>query len=244
MSIRIKPSFCCELENFLHGGGVLVGVLLVITLALNLILPHFLPGTVVFNGGFIPFAVWAFVFGVVAPRPCLRLGAQFGVSRRSALLGNLAAFIVSVLIMAVCCELLGLLMAAFNNGEYFADLYQIIFLDNDSLTIAGVSFGQHLCSILCGACFMLALYCLGLFLTAMFWRLSGLWNLVAAVGIVVFVNVVPWLLSKADFTPALVEWILVSPWNSMLACVLFAAVFAAAAWLLLRRANIRAAGKG
>lgn len=244
MNLRIGPSFRFELKNFLLSGGIFVSILLFIMLVLSFIFSNFSPDGVAYNGGIFPFAIWAFVIGVVQPRPCLRLGAQFGVSRRSALLGNLAACVVTALIMAVCCELLALLQAALGNGEYFADLYQIIFLGSDSLTIADISLGQHLCSILVRMCFMLSLYCLGMFFTSLFWRLSGLWNLVAAVCIVVAVNLVPWLLQEIGFLRVLAAWLPASPWNAVLACVLSAAVLAAVAWLLLRRANIRAAGKG
>lgn len=243
MNSRTKLAFRYELKSLALGAGVFIAIMLVITLMFAFLLPPDDEYGVSYNCGIFPFLICVFVFGVVELRASLRVGAQFGVSRRSSFMGSMGAVVLIVLGLAIVSEILSLLQAVMNGGVHVVELYHCLYLGNPMLPISDVSFSQHLVSIAFNTLLMIALYCFGAFFSAMFWRLHGFFIAVGAVGIVVVVNLVSYLLAVTSLGTALVDWTLAAPVNAMVLFVIGAVFWLGITWLIVRRANIRAAGK-
>ena len=244
MKMNFKPVFRQELRNMLLGCAPFFGAMVVITFG-SLLLAGRVSSEITFSGYGITAAICLFVFGVVQPRPCLRLCAQLGISRRTAFLGNLAATALTALALAVGGEaLLAAGRALGGSNVFFADLYQLFYVNASVEAQVALSFGQHLSSILLNTLLALMCYCGGMFFTYLFWRLNKFWTVVAALAIPVVLNLVPWLIYRnpaaARVAGAFFGWLKASAWDLLLAFVLGAAALCAVCWLLVRRANIKA----
>lgn len=248
MTMKFKPVLRYELRNLMLSTLPYMAVLLAVV-CLTAVLNSRGANDVTFGGISVASAICLFVFGIVEPRPCLRLCAQLGVSRRTAFLSNLISAFATTLLLAVFGEILLLGGRVLNAGGFLAvDLYQMIFLGGFDAMDAVMSLPQHLISILFSTLMMTMAYCFGMFFTYMFWRLNKLWTVVAALCIPLLFNVVPWLLTlwpaATKALSAFFLWQSTSVWNMLLVFVITAALLCVICWLLVRRANIKApAGK-
>lgn len=244
MKMNIRPVFRYQARDMLLG---IVPFFAVITalVAGSYILVNYVPGDVSFSGFGIASIVCLFVYGVVEPRPCMRLSAQMGVSRRTAFLGNLAAACLTAVCLALGGELL-LFVAGSLGGErvYLADLYQLIYISREAGTAASLTLAQHGSSILFNALMMTLAYCGGMFFTYLFWRLNKFWTVAAALAIPLLLNLIPLLISRSPVAVraagAFFHWLIASGWNLMALCLLLSALLCLVCWLLVRRANIKA----
>lgn len=238
MNMNCKPAFKYELKNMLIGCAQFFAVIVGIVIA-SFILANRFDGRISFSGFGFTGAICLFVFGIVEPRPCLRLCSRMGVSRRTAFLCNVAAAIVASLLLAIGGEaVLAIGKAAGNSNVYLSDLYELIYIGSAQ------TFLQHVGGALFNTLLMLFAYCGGMFFTYLFWRLNKGWTIVAALSIPVLLNLVPLLIYKnagvARAMNGLLSWILASAGNLMLCFVLLSAVLCAVCWLMVRRANIKA----
>ncbi len=244
MNMNFKPAFQYELKNMLLGSATFFAAIVVL-IAITVVASTRGSANVSFSGYCISSTICLFVFGVVEPRPCLRLCAQLGVSRRTAFLCNIAAAIVAAFFLAVAGELLLSAGRLASRGELvIADLYQLIYLGGRYQVPLALSFPQHLINILFNTLLSAAAYCGGMFFTYLFWRLNKVWTVVTAISIPVVLNVVPLLLSRsASITRAAASffsWLGASVWNSLFVFVLLSALLCIICYLLVRNANIKA----
>ncbi|MCI2056923.1 MAG: hypothetical protein LKJ86_07225 [Oscillibacter sp.] len=243
MKMNLKPVFRYEMRDYLMGSWPFFAVIVAIVIAS-------FAGAFLFNGGEVSFmgygmaaCICLFVFGVVEPRPALRLCAQMGVSRRTAFVGNLISAVADCAILALAGEILFTIAKVFAGSRMaFSDIYQL-FYQNEHL-MEQLSIGGHVLSILLNTACMLAAYCLGMFFTFLFWRLSKVWCVVAAVAIPLTLNIVPAAVYRcvplARAARAFIDLLASSAWNLMGFLVIVAAVFAVISYLLVRKANIKA----
>lgn len=238
-----RPVFRYSLRDFLTGGAIVCGVLAAIagiTVAVEGVRAE---GTVQLNGASMSMMIMLFVYGIVGPRPCLRLSAQFGVSRRTAFLGMNLAALVSAVMLAAAIELLTA-AAGLSKGVTYQEFYQMTYLHGAKV----VTWGQHLTSVLLNIALMMALFFLGMIFTALFWRLNKIGVIAAVAVMLLVINGLPMACVRSASgrraAMAFFHWIGHSVWNLAGFCVIFAAAAAAISWLLIRTANIKApAGK-
>lgn len=241
MIMKLKPAFRYQLIDYLKSSGVFFLVMVAVTTA-TLILAARVSGTMSFSAFGFASVIFMFVMGIVAIRSNLRLCLQFGVSRRTGFAAALLATVCIALILSVAGELLMIAAQAVGHGLSnltLWDTYQALFLGSPEIPM---SFGQHLGSALFNTALSVAACLFGMFFSLMFWRLNKFWTIAVAIAIPVFLNVVPWLLYRLgiDLTP-LVNWMIKAPGNFILVGLAVALFFTLINWLLLRRANIKAA---
>lgn len=247
MRMNWKPMYRYQTREFLLGALPFFAVIAAVV-ALSFV------GTFLFNGGEISFsgygaaaAICMLVFGVVIPRQHLRIGAQFGVSRRTVFFAELAAALTASLALAAAGELLlGAARAVSGPRLFFADLYQL-FYQNAALK-ERLTMGQHGMSVLFNTFLVFACFCFGTFFTCLFWRLSKVWTIITAVCIPLAMNGIPLLAYRLGgrvgavqtAATAFAAWFARSGWNAMAVFAAAAALFAVIGWLLVRRVNIKA----
>jgi len=247
--MNFSPAFRYQFKEYLKSSSVFYAVNVCIVVVSFLVCFLTDSGSMSYSGYGIACAICLFVFGIVVPRQYLRLCLQLGVSRRTAFLSGLAAALANSALLAAAGELLfGIAGWASLTNEhlYFADLYQIAYLDPGHLLT--LTAGQHLISLLFNLFLMFCWFSIGLFLTFLFWRLNKAWTIVVAILIPVLLGVLPtWSVhlslafsAFARAMAALGGWLSASPWNVMLLCILISAFFCSVGWLLVRRVNIRA----
>jgi hypothetical protein len=241
MTMKLKPAFRYQFLDFLKGAAVFFLVMVAVTTA-TLIIAARSHGTMSFSAFGFGSVVFLFVMGIVTIRSNLRLCLQFSVSRRTGFAAALLSTVCIALLLAVAGELL--MIAALTAGRGLTnlilwDVYQMIYLGSAE---APMSLGQHLGSALFNTVLSTGACLFGMFFSLMFWRLNKLWTIVAAISIPVVLNVVPWLLYRlgVDLMP-LVNWMIAAPGNFILVGLAVALFFTLIDWLLLRRANIKAA---
>lgn len=189
-------------------------------------------------------AICLFVVGIVAPRGYLRLDSQMGVSRAT----SFTALLITVLTVSLALSLLGELMTAAAQALYrrlpgytFFDLYQMLYLEGGRMSL-----GDRLLSVCLNTALDICCYTGGMFFTLLFWRLSKLWSIVAAVALVLLLNLgissvaLPRVAWVSDMLRAFADAASASPLPLIVLFIVLSAILALVEWLLLRRAYIRA----
>ena len=243
MKTSFKSAFRYQFLSFLKSAAVFYLIIVVITTAFLIVSVHFAADSSTnFTGNGVSSAIFMFVVGIVYIRSDLRLCLQFGVSRRTAFISEILAVLSVSAVLAVAGELLTAIaqvVVLSNPNSFVGDVYQLIYMD---AARALLTFGQHMFSALINTSMFFCASLIGMFFSLMFWRLSKLWTIVVAIAIPFAINGVPILLVRLglNFNPFM-EWVASSPFCFALTCLTIAVPAALIDWLLLRRANIKAA---
>jgi len=243
MKMNLKPAYRYQFMSLLKGTAVFYLIMIVIVTAFLAVTINFGGSSSMTFGGYaFAAAVYLFVAGIVYIRSDLRLCLQFGVSRRTAFLSEILSFLSISAILAVAGELVTALVrvAASGNPNIFVlDFYQIVYLGAEKVL---PSFGHQAMSFLTNVAMFFCACTVGAFFSLMFWRLNKFWTIVVAISIPFAINGLPYLLIKlgVDFS-RFFAWIASSPFCFILTCLVIAAAAVVIDWLLLRRANIKAA---
>lgn len=234
-----KPIYRYALRDYLTGAAIVCAVLVAITVITMAVSGAHGDETVRFNGASMSIMVMMLVYGIVAPRPFLRLSAQFGVSRRTAFLGMNLAALTSTVLFAAVMELLAIL-ASLQKNFFWQEFYQMTYLRGAKSMTAG----QHLTSVVLNVVLMAAMFFLGMFFTTLFWRLNRVGIGVAVAVMLLLVNGMPTLVVRTAVcrraAAAFFRWIAGSVWNLTGAFALMAVIGAVVSWLLIRTVNIKA----
>ncbi len=195
-----------------------------------------------FTGYGFMIAVFMFVMGIVNIRTNLRLCMQFGVSRRTTFLGELLVILSGSLLLSIAVQIFMAIERVLPGNSFrlnASDIYQIIFLRGTNVAL---TLGDSINSIMLNTSLMLALALFGMFFSLLFWRLSKFWTVAVVVAMVLLVNGVPLVGFRLglDVSPFF-RWMAASPINFVLFWLILAVVFAVVNWLLLRKANVKAA---
>lgn len=248
MKINWKPAFQYQFFDFAKGAGAFYLIIAALVIFFSLFSSFSGVSTISISGFGVTAAICMFVFGITNPRSDLRLCVQFGISRRTAfLMQTLAILVISVLLAAAGELLNGLAQVITVNRPnlFFADLYQLIYLGADKMTL---TFHQHLLSILLNTGIMVVSFIGGTFFTFLFWRLNRAWTILAAILIpVLCCNVIPLTVHRlgvafpafTHFGNEMAGWLGASIWSLLLFGVLLSAIGLMVDWLLIRRVNIR-----
>ena len=243
MKMSFKPAFRYQFMSFLKSAAVFYLIIAVITTAFLIVSVHFAAdSSMSFTGNGISSAIFMFVVGIVYIRSDLRLCLQFGVSRRTAFISEILAVLSVSAILAVAGELLtgiSQVIVLSNPNSFVGDIYQLIYMDAARVL---PTFGQHILSALINTSMFFCACLIGMFFSLLFWRLSKLWTIVVAIAIPFAINGVPILLVRLGLNlKPFVEWVASSPFCFALTSLAIATLAALIDWLLLRRANIKAA---
>ena len=244
MKMNIKPAFRCQLSSYLRGTLVIYSILIII-FAVSIFSSLYVGDNTLISltgGGAFTTSIFMLVMGIVSIRSDLRLCLQYGVSRRTAFVGQIMTVLAVSAIISIGTELLMGIAQFIENGSqrfFVADLYQIIYVGLDKTVL---SFGQHIMSILFSFFLVSSVCFVGMFFSLLFWRLSKFWTIVVAVAIPLLMNFVPLALYKAgvDLSPV-IKWLGSSPVKFYFSFALASVILCVINWLLLRKANIREA---
>ncbi|MCH4239234.1 MAG: hypothetical protein LKF71_03085 [Oscillospiraceae bacterium] len=194
-----------------------------------------------FNGyGFMSF-VFMFVLGILATRNYIRLGSQFGFSRRTAFFSSILCYLLVSTVVAVSGILLQLLMGNANSSINYADLYQSVY--RDSLQTMQLSAAQNLTSGLLNLLLAFSCSIYGVFFAILFWIISRKFLAIAIAAVVLLINLSGSLLVRYQVGVILLHWITASPVNLMLLFLIPAAVCGVISWFLLRHVAIKGSSK-
>ncbi len=250
--MNLKPAIRYQVRDYVVSSLIFAGVNLLIVVAMVAGLLYFQVKTgtdsISYNGYTLSCTIFLFIYGLIVPRQVTRLCAQLGVCRRTAFLSLFPPMILSAFVLALLGEgMLGVartVSAARGGPPLFSDLFALIYLgETGSPTLV-----QHGLAALFGVTYMLAGFCLGLFLTFLFWRLNKVGCIIAALAIPAVLVGLPALaaLFPTLFAPVIRLaarfgrlWVS-SPWWAMAFALVLALFFAGISWLLIRRTNIRA----
>lgn len=251
--MNLKPAMRYQVRDYVVSSLIFAGVnlLIIIAMVAGLLYFQIKTGTnsVSYNGYSLSCMIFFFVYGLVVPRQVTRLCAQLGVCRRTAFLSLFPPMVLAAFVLAILGEgMLGVaktVSAARGGPPLFNDLFAFIYLGGTG----SPTLGQHGLAVLFGITYMLAGFCLGIFLTFLFWRLNKVGCIIAGLAIPVVLVGLPaliFLFYPTVFAP-LVRlaahlghlWVS-SPWWAMAFALVLALVFAGISWLLIRRTNIRA----
>ncbi|MCF2558003.1 hypothetical protein JQM64_10830 [Fournierella massiliensis] len=181
-----------------------------------------------------------FVLGLAQVRADLRLGAQFGVTRRTMLGATWLAVATTGAGLALALEVLTALGQGImrDSGAHVLDMYQVLYLQDSWLVLSPV---QHLASAVFNLCGMLGAFGAGAALSLVLWHCARVrWvvliclALPALMGGLISLGV--WL--RVDPSPFF-AWMLASPLNGGFFFLAAGALTGLAGWLALRRLNIR-----
>ena len=244
MKMNIKPSLRFQLTDLLKSSLTFFVTIVVITIFIPLIqLAVGDAGEVSFGGYAVIAGIYFFVVGIVAPISYVRIDIQMGVSRGTSFTVQLMAVVIAAAVLSVAGELMGVIVHLFNadGDSFFMGIYQLMYSDGEAL-----SFGGHLVSICLNMCIGIFSYVSGMFYTLLFWRLNKAWSIVAALALVVVINLV---INVGAFTPimpfvsrlaiAFFDAVSKSPVPLIIFFLVFSLVLSGIEWLLLRRAYIR-----
>lgn len=240
----MKALFRYRLLDALKSLAVLIAVLILAPLLLSITLAG---SSMTMNGtGSFVGSIWALVIGIVVLRGDLRLGNQFGLSRRSTFWGSVlsctAAFAAASAVLSLITAVLQVIYRSENSRIKVMDIYQLVYGD--------ITFGvMPAWDYIRMACMLFALcLCFGFFgmlCTMSFWRLNRLGKWVLGVGMGLFFAV-----GLPNLADRLSPWLrrpfhvlATSVWALIAFLLVWAAVFLLGAWLLARRAAIKPAAK-
>ena len=252
MNARFGRALRYVAGNYLRSVGVLCLVMALIP-PVMLAIAYFLGGrtasTTSFNGYSLAVGVFGLALGIVGLRENQRVLNQNGVSRRSAFLADMAALAAaSALVAAGSTVIMGAYQAVLD-GEgrvLITDIYQLLYEP------AGRSPGNLVRGAVLSTAMGWMLAALGQLCSALYWRLNRFWTVVlsAAMPLALIFGSVPlinWMGSTsagqaaARALAACGRFLMTSPWNLAAVLLVLGAAGFGLSWLLLRRANIRAA---
>ncbi|MPM23182.1 hypothetical protein SDC9_69646 [bioreactor metagenome] len=240
----MKAFFRYRLLDNLKSLAVLIAVLIAVPLLLSITLAG---SASTMNGtGSLVGSIWALVIGIVVLRGDLRLGNQFGLSRRSAFWGSVlsctAAFAAASAVLSLLTAVLQMIYRGSNGRIAVMDIYQFVYGDSTVGVMPAWDYVRMAC-MLFALCLCFGFF--GMLCTMAFWRLNklGKWILGVSMGLLLGVGLPnlayrlsPWLLRPARVLASNV-------WALIVFLLVWAAVFLLGAWLLARRASIKPAAK-
>lgn len=220
------------------------GIVVLIVAAINIFFIIFFvthKDTGNFNGyGFMSFIVM-FIFGILATHSSIRLGSQFGFSRRTTFFSSILCFLLVSAVIAIGGMLLQLLMVNTNISINYADLYQSVY--RSSLHTMQLSATQNLTSGLVNLVLSFSCSIYGVFFAMLFWIISRKFLAISIVAVVLLINLSGSLLVRYKVGVVLLHWITASPVNLMLFFLIPAAVCGVISWFLLRHVAIKGSSK-
>ncbi len=199
-------------------------------------------------------SLFLFVESLCSFKDNFGMALQNGVTRKSLFLGRLACAAALCGIMAVLDEAITLLLDLVGKlpgvNTQSVSLMSIFFPNDMRPFSYG---GVVLCSVAFSFCLLLAAAGLGYFITVLYYRLNTPGKVAVSAGVPgFFIFVVPALKSLRDHLglqeqylaleraiEAFFSFLLKTPWHTMAACLVFAALFHLLAWLLIRRAALK-----
>lgn len=237
----MNPLFRYRLREGLKGAAAFLSSLaLIIGIMLGIAAWNDGEGQVVFSAVGTYAGIFFLVWGIVTPREDLRLGLQFGLSRRTVFAANLAAMLGIVVVVTaggVLFTAVAQALCASMDNLNSPEFYQMLFLpDTKTLTLA-----QNLASGVFNLLNSLLCYAAGLVISLVYYRLSKFGMvIVSVVGGVVLFGGMPFLAWKLApvLAPAFL-WMASSLGNWAIVVMLLTAVLLAASFLLLRRAPVK-----
>lgn len=250
-SMNFKPAFRYCFRNMITGVAAFLIIMLTITIAIavtaNISIRLSGDITIMFNAFETAAAIASFVIGIVSIREDMRLLIQYGVGRRTAFLSEIAVAVMITMIMSVAGILIALIggsLAAGNENIVINTLYSFIYAQRAALLSPTAIFME---TFLWNFIIYLSAYFTGMFISLMFYRLSKVWKVIAAIGLpILFLVILPTVLVKS--LPGLVIYIFsidsfTNPWTGIKIGFLNSIVFGIASWLLMIRAPIKPALK-
>jgi hypothetical protein len=241
----MKALFRYRMLDDLKSLVVMIAVLILAPILLSLMLTS--SSSLTMNGtGSFTGSIWALVIGIVVLRGDLRLGNQFGLSRRSAFWGSVlsctAAFAATSAVLTLLTAVLQMVYPGRGGKIEVMDLYQIVYGNSTVSVMPAWDYVRM-------TCMLFALFlCFGFFgmlCTMAFWRPDKMGKWILGVGMGLFLGIglpnlidqlSPWLRYPAH-TLATNVWALIA------FLLVWAAVFLLGAWMLARRATIKPAAK-
>ncbi len=249
--INFIPAFKYCFRSMITGVSVFLLIMLVVTAAVavtaNISIRINGDITLMFNAFETAAAIAAFVIGIVSIREDMRLLNQYGIGRRTAFLSEISVAIVIMMIMSVAGILiasLGSSMAVDNKNVMINTLYSFFYPQRVESLPPAIVFLE---TLTWNFMIYLSAFFTGLFISLMFYRLSKIWKVVAAIGLpVLFLVILPTVLVKS--LPGLVIYIFSidsfsDPWTGIMIGLGNSIVFGLGSWLLIRRAPIKSALK-
>lgn len=223
-----------------------LGILMVVLIAIPALLSVF-SGSSEMNGmTTITGSIWALVIGIIVLRGDLRMGNQFGVSRRSAFWGSVLACTAAFAACAAVLTAYTWLLQLLTNGNVahlsVADIYQILYSTSTTYLMPAK---DYLVMFLFGFTLNLCLGFFGMLCTLAFWRLNkfGKWVLGVGMGLGLGVGLPNLLYRLSPWILRPLRILTTNVWAMMGFFLIWAAVFLLGACLLYRRANIIPAAK-
>lgn len=243
----MKAFFRYRLLDNLKSLAALIAALLLAPILLSLMLAtNSSNSSMTINGTGAFSSIWALVIGIAVLRGDLRLGNQFGLSRRSAFWGSVlsctAAFAAASAVISLLTAILQVIYQSDNSRVKVMDIYQFVYGDSTVGVMPAWDYVRMAC-MLFALCLCFGFF--GMLCTMAFWRLNKLGKWVLGVGMGLFLGVgLPNLIDRFP------QWLLRSArilttnvWALIVFLLVWAAVFLLGAWLLARRASIKPAAK-
>ena len=189
----------------------------------------------------MPVAIFMFVLAIVSIREDMRLGIQNGAGRGTVFLANTACMLVTSVVLNLAFFIVTAVWNQFDTGVYIVDFFGALY--------TGEPFFESLDDLAISSVVLLALSvflaALGTFTSLMYWRLNKLGKWAVSIGIgaavILFVDVIIRYEVVAKALGRFLDWMIQTPWNTVLCLVVLAVVFYAFARLLVRRNAITAA---
>lgn len=250
--MRFLPSFKYRFRDCMFSMGVVILVMIIITALCFFGIITFGQITRTDNSGEVimesttmnfsmPVAIFMFVLAIVSIREDMRLGIQNGAGRGTVFLANTACMLVTALVMNIAFFLVTAVWNQFDTGVYIVDFFGALY--------TGEPFFESLDDLAISSAVLLALSvflsALGTFTSLMYWRLNkfGKWAVSIGFGaaVILFVDVIIRYEVVAKALGRFLDWLILTPWNTVLCFVVLSVVFYAFARLLVRRNSITAA---
>lgn len=240
----MKTLFRYRLLDALKSLAALIAILILTPLLLSITIAG--PSMTMSGTGSFVGSIWALVIGIVVLRGDLRLGNQFGLSRRSSFWGSVlsstAAFAATSTVLSLLTASLQMLNQGWGIGPTVMDIYQLVYCDFNSDVMPVWDYVRMAC-MLFAMCLCFGFF--GMLCTMAFWRLNKLGKWVLGLGMGLFLGVgFPNLAYR--FSPWLqrpVRILASNVWALIAFLLVWAAIFLLGAWLLARRATIKPAAK-
>lgn len=250
--MRFLPAFKYRFRDCMFSMGVVILVMIIITALCFFGIITFGQITRTDNSGEVimesttmnfsmPVAIFMFVLAIVSIREDMRLGIQNGAGRGTVFLANTACMLVTALVMNIAFFLVTAVWNQFDTGVYIVDFFGALY--------TGEPFFESLDDLAISSAVLLALSvflsALGTFTSLMYWRLNKFGKWIVSIGIgaavILFIDVIIRYEVVAKALGRFLDWLILTPWNTVLCFVVLSVVFYAFARLLVRRNSITAA---
>jgi len=240
----MKTLFRYRLLDNLKSLVALIAVLILVPLLLSITLAGS-SSTMSGTGSFVG-SIWALVIGIVVLRGDLRLGNQFGLSRRSAFWGSVlsctAAFAAASVVLSSLTAVLQVIYRGGNGRVEVMDMYQFVYGNSTTGVMPAWDYVRMAC-MLFALCLCFGFF--GMLCTMAFWRLNklGKWILGVSMGLLLCVGL-PNLLDRLSlWLERPIHVLAANVWAMNAFLLVWAAVFLLGSWLLARRVTIKPAAK-